>query len=240
MSIDEDLKGKVILAVSAHPDDIDVLAGGTVAKFAQAGAEIYYLILTDGTKGHEDHQMDNTKLKELRRSEETEAANCLGVKKVIFCDFVDGELENNHECRKEVVKLIRQIKPEIVITMDPTFVYDSKNNRINHPDHRMAGQITLDAVFPFARNSRTFPELINQGLEPHIVNEVLLASSLNPNYFIDITETFDSKMKAIKAHTSQFSEPEKVCHRMTVRAKKTGEKAGYKYAESFARVVLSF
>jgi LmbE family N-acetylglucosaminyl deacetylase len=238
-----EIKDKVILAVSAHPDDMDVLCGGTISKFSKEGAKIYYLVLTDGSKGHEDHTIPTFELISTRKTEEKNAADILGVEEVYFLNFCDGELENNLDLRKQIVKVIREIKPDIVITMDPTFCYDLEKGRINHPDHRVAGQATIEAVYPFARNSRTFPELISDGYTPHIVKEILLTQTQNPNLYIDVTETFESKLSAIKAHCSQFRNPEVVCESMTQRAESTGKNSGLrgaKYAESFARITLKF
>lgn len=197
------MKGKTILCVAAHPDDLEFCGAGAVAKWASEGSNVYYLILTDGSKGSEDPKVSASKLIKTRRVEQEEAAKVLGVKKVFFLDFVDGELENTLELRREIVKIIRQVQPDTVLTMDPTMVFDQKFGFINHPDHRNAGQATLDAVFPFARNSRTFAEHLKEGLKPHKVSEVLLINFSNANFFVDISGTLNKKLKALACHKSQ-------------------------------------
>ena len=231
---------QIILAIGAHPDDIDIGSSGSIAKWIKQGANAYYLVLTDGSKGSEDVKISNTTLTKIRRAEQQSAADLLGVKKVFFLDFVDGELENSPELRKEIVKIIRQIKPTTVMCFDPTLVYDDKHQFINHPDHRVAGQATLDAVFPYARNTRTFPELLSEGLEPHVVDELLMTNFSKNNYSVDISETIDLKIKAIACHSSQFRDIEKFQSLIKKSNALAGSRATpkVKYAENFQRIVL--
>lgn len=232
---------KIILAVGAHPDDIDIGCAGVVAKTISEGGEVYYLVLTDGSKGSEDAKISNKELIKLRRAEQQKSADLLGVKKVFFLDFVDGELENTHELKKQIVKIIRQIKPTTAICFDPTMIYDIERSFINHPDHRVAGQATLDAVFPFARNTRTYMELLEEGLGSHIVEEVLMTNFSKVNYFVDISKFIDLKMQAIGCHISQFNDMKKFQERIkeltALYGKKVKPKA--KYAEGFVRITLS-
>lgn len=231
---------KIILAVGAHPDDIDIGSSGSISKWIKQGADAYYLVLTDGSKGSEDAKISNYNLTKIRRREQQSAADILGVKKVFFLDFVDGELENTPNLRKKIVKIIRQIKPTTVMCFDPTLVYDDKRQFINHPDHRIAGQATLDAVFPYARNTRSFPELLSEGLDPHAVEELLMTNFSKNNYSVDISDTIDLKIKAIACHRSQFRDIEKF--QKTIRESnalagaKTTPKV--KYAENFQRIIL--
>lgn len=237
--MDWDSKGKTILAVCAHPDDLDFGCAASMARWANEGASCYYLILTDGSKGYEDHTLPDNELIEIRRKEQRAAGQILGLKDVFFFDFIDGELEINNQLRKQIVKVIRQIKPDAVITLDPTRVYDANSGFINHPDHRVAGQATLDAVFPFARNSRSFPDLMNEELEPHIVKDVFLINYTNfenLNFFVDVTETMDQKGKALKQHVSQHEDQQIYQDFIYNRAEEVGKKAGFKYAEGFIRV----
>lgn len=238
-SVDKSSK-KIILAVGAHPDDIDIGSSGSISKWIKEGSEAYYLVLTDGSKGSEDPKISNKDLTKIRRSEQQKAADVLGVKKVFFLDFIDGELENTPKLRKETVKVIRQIKPTTVMCFDPTVVYDENRNFINHPDHRIAGQATLDAVFPYARNIRSFPELLAEGLEPHVVEEVLLTNFSKHNYFVDISKTIDLKIKAIECHSSQFRDMGKFKERIKEWSGLIGKKAKpkVKYAEAFFRILL--
>lgn len=234
------VKGKTILGIGAHPDDLDFGASGSVAKWVKMGAIIYYVILTDGSKGNENHQMSNKILIKSRQKEQLGAAKILGVKQVIFLNFVDGELANTPEVRKEVVKLIRKLKPEIVISLDPTFTYDENYGFINHPDHRTAGQITLDCVFPFARNARSFPELIEEhGLTSHSVEDILLINFKSKNFYVDISETLPLKLRALEKHISQYDDKQAMFDRVTSRAKDNGNLAHYDFAEAFLRIHMS-
>lgn len=231
---------QIILAVGAHPDDIDIGSCGSISKWIKQGSDAYYLVLTDGSKGSEDTKISNTALTKIRRAEQQSAANILGVKKVFFLDFIDGELENTPKLKREIVKIIRQIKPTTVMCFDPTLVYDANRQFINHPDHRVAGQATLDAVFPYARNNRSFPELLSEGLEPHVVEEVLLTNFSKHNFYVDITKTMDLKMKAMACHISQFRDMEKFKKRIKENNALMGKKAKpkTKYAEAFFRITL--
>lgn len=186
------LKGKVILGIAAHPDDLDFGCSGTFASLIKKGARGYYLILTDGSKGSENMNLTHKELTKIRHREQKEAGKVLGLQKVFFLDFVDGELMNTPEVRKEVVKIIRSLKPDLVFSNDPTYVYDEVSGFINHPDHRAAGQIALDCIFPFARNTRTFPELLEEGHSPHSVREVFLTNFRKGNFYVDISQTVDT------------------------------------------------
>ena len=227
---------KIVLGVCAHPDDLEFGCGGSIAKWVREGATAYFLVLTDGSKGSEDPNITPEELKVIRRSEQEEAAKILGVKENFFLDYIDGELENNLELRKKIVRVIRQIKPDVVITMDPSFLYDAKMGFINHPDHRACGQATLDAIFPFARNAKTFPELLEEGLFSHNVKEVLLVNFQNMNYFVDITDEMETKLEAILAHKSQVDNPEEIQGFMRKAGKMLGKKINVEYAEGFVKI----
>ena len=231
---------QIILAIGAHPDDIDIGCSGTVAKFVKEGADAFYLVLTDGSKGSEDAKIPNRELIKIRQAEQQEAADLMGVKQVFFLDFVDGELENTPARRKQIVKIIRQIKPTTVICWDPTLFYDADRMFINHPDHRKSGEATMDCVYPFARNARTFPELLDEGLEPHVVEELLIMSFGKANYFVDISETIDKKLKALACHKSQFNDIKKFTEMIRGMNKMAGQKAKpkLKFAEGFIRITL--
>ncbi len=237
--VDFDPKGKVLLGIAAHPDDLDFGASGTISKWIQQGATGYYLILTDGSKGFEDHTRPAEELVQIRHTEQKAACNVLGVKEVFFLDFVDGELMNTPEVRKEVVKIIRKLKPDIVFANDPTRIYDENRGFINHPDHRAAGQIALDAVFPFARNARSFPELLGEDLAVHNVQEVCLTNPRQPNCFIDIGSTLELKLEALRQHQSQHADPEMIQGFVRNLAKDKGQEAGLEYAESFVRIKIA-
>lgn len=236
----DSLQPKIILAVGAHPDDIDIGCAGTVAKYISEGVVVYYLVLTDGSKGSEDPKITAKELIKIRKTEQQKAADLLGVKKVFLLDFVDGELENTPALRKEIVKIIRQVKPNIVICWDPTLYYDENRMFINHPDHRIAGEATMDSVYPFARNTRTFPELLDEGLAPHVVEELLIINFSKANYFVDVSANIERKLKALSFHKSQFKDMEKFGKRIKEMNKMMGQKARPKvsFAEGFVRITL--
>ncbi len=231
-----ELKPKVVLGIAAHPDDLDFGASGTMAKYAKAGAEVHYLILTDGSKGSSDLKMSPLDLVKLRETEQRAAVEIIGGKSVEFLGFPDGGLEVTMELKKQIARVIRSIKPDVVITMDPSMLYSSKRGFINHPDHRAAGQATLDAVFPLARDHLSFPELFADGYAPHITPTILLINFDKNNFAIDVTDTFETKIAALKAHTSQVPNIEEVRGFMTAIASENGQQAGYKLAEAFLRI----
>lgn len=231
---------KIILAIGAHPDDIDIGCSGSIAKWASEGAETFYLVLTDGSKGSEDLKISTPELIRIRQKEQQKAADLMGVKQVFFLDFVDGELENTPALRKQIVKIIRQIKPTTVICWDPTLFYDESRMFVNHPDHRISGEATIDCVYPFARNARTFPELLDEGLEPHVVEELLIMNFGKANYFVDISGTIDKKLEALSCHKSQFNDIKKFTEMIRGMNKMVGQKAKpkLKYAEGFIKITL--
>lgn len=229
------LTPKIVLGIVAHPDDLDVGAGGTLAHFARAGAEVHYLILTDGGKGSDDMTMTSAQLTTLRHAEQQTALNIVGGKSITFLDYPDGELEVTMELKKEIVKVVRTIKPDVVITMDPSVIYSASNGIINHPDHRAAGQATLDAIFPLARDRLTFPDLYTAGYEPHKTATILMVNFNESNFTVDITDTFETKTNALNAHVSQFGDQEGSTW-LRDMAETQGRQAGYELAESFIRI----
>lgn len=235
---------KVILAVGAHPDDIDFTASGTVAKFCEAGNDCYYLVCTDGSHGSSDPEMTGAKLIGIRRNEQIEAGKHLGLKDVFFLDHPDTQLDCDQKLREDIVKVIRQIKPDIVITWDPTMVYVAKSpwgvgSFINHSDHRACGQATMDAVFPYARDRLTYPQHEIAGLSPHCVKELWLIAFEQSNHIVDITDVFEKKWQAICCHKSQIDDVEGTKKRVIKRAETFGKDEGYRYAEGFIRLLLT-
>ena len=231
------LHPKIILGIVAHPDDLEFGMAGMVAKYVAEGAKAYYYILTNANKGTHDRSLSPEALRDLRREEQRAAAKILGVSDVFFSDYEDGTLEVTMEVKCDIVRKIRQVKPDVVLTMDPTMVYNAERGFINHPDHRAAGQATLDAVYPLARDYLSFPELCrDEGLEPHEVATVLMVNFANQNFYVDITAQMDTKLQALAAHASQIPSTDKTFAMVRTWAEQTGTHVGAKYAEGFVRI----
>lgn len=190
-----------VMVVTPHPDDAEFGCAGTVAKLVQAGKEVSYVVATNGDKGGRDTDMTAEYLVSTRQSEQRRAAEILGVSEVVFLDFGDGELEDDHPFRSELVYHIRHLKPDIVFTTDPF-----RSSFYIHRDHRIAGMVTLDAVFPYARDLLHYPQHITQGLSGHNVDEIFFWGSESPDTFIDIGEVVDVKIQALMAHDSQLGD----------------------------------
>lgn len=226
-------KVKTVLAVGAHPDDIDFGASGTIAKFIAEGAEAYYVICTDGSRGSDDPKMTYESLSKIRENEQKAAAKVLGVKEVFFLKRTDTQLVADFELKQDIARVIRKVKPDLIITIDPTFYY-SEVGFINHTDHRAAGLATMDAFFPMARDRMTFPKLIDEGHEPHTTPEIWFVNWAGGEKKVDVTKTFEKKLEAISKHTSQFKDFKDVEKMMRSRGKKG------KYYEQFKVVKLGW
>jgi LmbE family N-acetylglucosaminyl deacetylase len=222
--------------ICAHPDDLEFGVAGTAAKWAKQGSHITYVLLTDGNAGSHDLEMTQEALAAVRRDEQRKAAELTGVQECIFLGHNDGLLVNNLDLRKELVRLIRQYKPNVVGSMDPTNFFPS-DTYINHPDHRAAGTATLDAVFPASEMRLLYPDLDAEGLEPHKVNYVYLYFTQEGNYYVDISETVEQKIEALRAHRSQMGEWDPA-ERIRTWAAETGAKVGFAHAERFRRITL--
>ena len=206
-----------ILVILAHPDDPEFFCGATLARWARAGHEIHYLLLTCGDKGG-GPDLTPAQLCTLRHEEQQRAAAVIGVKSVRFLDREDGYLLPTLDLRREVVRAIRQFRPDVVVACDPINLYGG-GTRLNHPDHRAAGQVVLDALFPAAQNHLFFEELLEEGLEPHPVREVWVSIPNEPNVTLDVTETWETKIRALQEHKSQIGDPEKFIERMKYHRK---------------------
>ena len=221
-----------VMVVTAHPDDAEFGAAGTVARWAREGKGIVYVVCSSGDKGTSDRNMKPEELVRIREQEQLDAARVLGVKDVVFLRYIDQGLEDTPEFRKDIVRQIRRYQPEIIIAADPYRRY------IWHRDHRIAGQVLLDAVFPYARDHLAYPDLLEEGLEPHKVREVWLWGTEDPNYRSDITDTFDIKLAALRCHKSQVGDFPEVEQWLRQRAKQMAEGEGFELAEAFHRVEI--
>jgi len=224
-----------VMVITAHPDDSEFGAGGTVAKFVREGKQVTYCIVTNGDKGSADRSMTPERLVKIREEEQRNAARVLGVETVDLLGFPDGELEDTRESRMAVTAAIRRHRPDLVITQNP---HRTRNFGGSHRDHRIAAGIALDCVYPLARDHMAFPELLAQGLEPHKVKEVHLMWWENPEVLVDISETIDLKIKALACHVSQIKDMAAVEKRVRERGAELGKPKGYGYAETFDRIVI--
>ena len=189
-----------VLVLSAHPDDAEFGAAGTVAKWTDDGQTVVYVICTNGDKGTSDRTLSPEELSKIRRKEQQAAADVLGVREVVFLNYPDQGLEETPELRERIVRLIRTYRPRVLVTSDPYRRY------LWHRDHRIIGQVAMDAVFPFARDHLAYPDMLDEGLEPHKVAEILFWGADDINYRSDITGTFERKIEALRCHASQIRE----------------------------------
>jgi len=222
------------MVVTPHPDDAEYGVAGTVARWAREGKQIVYVVCTNGDKGTSDETMKPEELAQIREKEQMAAARVLGVREVIFLRYPDQSLEDTPEFRKALVRLIRMYKPEVMVTADPYRRY------IWHRDHRITGQVTLDAIFPYARDPLSFPDLMRENLHPHKVREIFLWGAENFNYKSDITETFHLKLAALRCHKSQvgYIPPKELEEWLRERHGKMAEEEEFQLAEAFHRVEM--
>ena len=220
-----------IMGIFAHPDDAEFNVAGSAALWADQGAQIAYVIVTNGGAGSNDPQQDLEELVRLRHAEQTAACKVLGVQEVIFLDYPDGVLEPTLDVRRALTRVIRQFKPDRVVCSDPSHLFFG-DGYINHPDHRAAAEAAIYAVFPSAPTRPIFPELLAEGLEPHQVKEVYMTSDqAHVNVTIDISSTIERKIEALRCHKSQVDPGDGQWIRHW--ASETGKAAGIEYAEAF-------
>ena len=235
---DEYLPQKV-MSIHAHPDDQEFTVAGTLAKWAAAGCEVISVVITSGDAGSNDPAHDASykpELARLREDEQNAANDLIGIKQTIYLHYPDGELEPTLALRKELTKLIRTLKPDVVVTGDPQAVFYG-NGYINHPDHRAAAQAATYAVFPSAGSRLLFAELLKEGFEPHNVKRLYLHGPEKPDTWVDITGTIDTKLTALKKHASQLGDwdPEKMIREW---AAEQGKEKGMAYAEAYKVMIL--
>jgi len=225
-----------VLVVTPHPDDAEFGVAGTVVHWVKEGKRVVYVVCTNGDKGTSDVSMKPERLAQIREQEQLAAAKLLGVAEVIFLRHTDQGLEDTPEFRKEIVRLIRKYRPEIVVTADPYRRY------IWHRDHRITGQVVLDAVFPYARDHLSYPDMLAEGLPPHKVKEVWLWTILeNINHRSDITDTFGIKVAALRCHQSQVGDSRfpDLEQRLRQWARDRAEGEDFELAEAFHRVEIA-
>jgi LmbE family N-acetylglucosaminyl deacetylase len=226
------------MVVVAHPDDAEFGSAGTVAKWAREGKEIVYVLCTSGDKGTSDRSISPAQLAEVRRREQEAACRVLGVKEVVFLGYEDGVLQSTLELRRDIVRQIRRFKPDIVICPDPTSRWYGQQY-LNHPDHRAAGDAALDAIYPSARDPHVFTELLAEGLEPHKVREVYITTREKADLFVDITDTIDLKIAALREHASQIGDrKDQVETWVREGARRLAEGQDMEYAESYKYIKL--
>ena len=220
------------MVIVAHPDDAEFTMAGTVAGWVKAGCRVIYVLCTDGNAGSHEPGMTRERLAEIRREEQRAACDTLGVSDVVFLGYDDGQLQPTLELRRGLVGLIRQHKPEVILTSDPTSLFRS-DRYINHPDHRAAGQAALDAVAPAASMPLLWPEAGG----PHRVRKVYVYGNSEPNEWVDITGTIDLKIAALKQHASQMGDWDPT-ERIKGWNAEVGQQHGMEYAESFRVITL--
>jgi LmbE family N-acetylglucosaminyl deacetylase len=224
-----------ILSITAHPDDVDFGAAGTIARWTDGGIEVVYCVVTDGDAGGSDEDFPRAEVPALRRAEQVAAAKCVGVHDVRFLGYPDGRVEATLELRRDLARVIRQVRPDRVLCPSPERNY--ARTGASHPDHRAVGSAALDAVYPDARNPFAFPELrVREALAPWKVREVWISGSPSPNHFVDVTATFRRKIAALSAHASQVAHPDDLEARIRgwlARAADLGGLPKGRLAESF-------
>ncbi len=223
-----------VLVVTPHPDDAEGGAGGTIIRWARQGRNVILVVCTKGDKGTSDRDLEPSKLVDIRQDEQRRAAAVLGVSDLVFLGFPDQGLEDGSEFREKIVREIRRHRPGTVVTIDPYRRY------IRHRDHAMCGRVTMDAIFPSARDHLAYPEHLAAGLEPHKVRELYLWGSEEPDAFLDISDTFVAKMDALYCHASQMSRPREEREALArERYAAFGKRIGVALAEPFKRIEIN-
>ena len=223
-----------ILTIIAHPDDAEFGAAGSIAAWTAEGKTVVYVVCTGGGKGTSDRKVSPADLERIRQQEQRAAASVLGVSEVVFLGMEDQGLEDTREFRETLVRLIRRYRPETVISSDPYRRY------LWHRDHRIVGQVVMDALFPYARDHLAYPDLLEEGLEPHKVQEALFFGTDEVNHWIDISDTFEIKLEALICHATQIRElkVDNLESWLRARCRRLAEGSDFTLAEAFHRVKL--
>lgn len=235
---------KRALVVVAHPDDAEFSCGATVARWTRDGWEVRFVIVTDASGGGDDHATDvgpeaRKAISDTRKAEQREAARILGVSGIDFLDYLDGTIEPTLELRRDITRMIRTYKPSILVCPSPDFRWDPFYIGRHHPDHLAVGRATIAAAYPASRNAWDFPELLEQGYQPHRVRELWVVGAPEMNHFVDVTETLDQKIEALRAHASQLAAHfEQVEQRVREGLTENGQQHGVGAAEEFYRAEI--
>jgi LmbE family N-acetylglucosaminyl deacetylase len=209
VSVLDDSEVGRILVIAAHPDDIDFSSAGTIAGWTDAGIDVSYCVVTSGDAGGHDPDVSRADMVTLRQAEQTAAAKQVGVHDLRFLGYPDGQVEASLQLRKDLSRVIRQVRPDRLVCPSPERNYLRLG--VSHPDHRAVGSAALDAVYPDARNQFAFPDLLAvEGLQPWTVREVWISGGPAPNHYADVTETFPRKVAALRAHVSQTGHMDKL------------------------------
>ncbi len=221
-----------VLVIMAHPDDPDITCGGTVIQMARQGIEVTYMILTNGDKGNHNPLITRNQLIAMRKEEQRAAAALCGVKQVLFMGEEDGFLRPTRSLRKRVTREIRRLRPDLIICPNPDR-YLVGDNYINHPDHRNAGLVALEAIFPAADNPMFYPDMDDEGYLPHKISQLYVVGHEEMNVEIDITQDIDLKIQAILCHKSQFGDPQEAERRWRERWGERQADGSIRYFERF-------
>lgn len=227
-----------ILVIMAHPDDPEFFCGATIARWRALDHQVSYCLLTKGQRGTQDPEADPYVTGGIRMGEQLNAAGVLGVSNIRFLDYMDGELVADLQLRTELVRHIRELKPDVVVTSDPTNLFPGEN-RINHPDHRAAGQAVIDAIFPAAGNPGYKIEIEGVQIPAHHVEEVWLSQTTQPNFEVNVTAFLDTKINALLCHKSQVKlSREDLRAKLLGRTEPDAKPGEIVYLERFRRIIL--
>lgn len=221
-----------LLVIVAHPDDADFGPSATVSKWTDEGTSAQLVCCTSGDAGSDDPETDPTQLALLREDEQRAAARVVGYSEIHFLHQPDGALVNDLALREELVRVIREFRPDAVMASDPSR-YFTADGFVQHTDHRAAGAAAIDAVYPAARNAMAFPHLARQGLAPHIVRRIYVFWAAEPNEWVDVSGYVDRKLAALHAHPSQLRDPQGLEARVLERLTEQGRLVGVDAAEPF-------
>jgi len=222
-----------VAVVFAHPDDAEFGTAGTVATWTKGGTRVVYVCVTDGSAGSNEPGAIREELTEIRKAEQEAACDVLGVEECVFLGYRDGMVEATLDLRRDITRVVRRVRPDVFVAPDPTRFWDEERTYVNHPDHRAVGQACLAVVNPDASTRPQFPELLEEGLEPfEIPNLWIPTYDRDADTFIDITETIETKIQALRCHKSQIHDWP-VDEWIRERARKRGEARGLDYAETF-------